>query len=514
MKQKITYILTGATLLIAGIAAHFSYKSLKTARSAHADISEVYHLARTSLRAQERILKLTNELNEKNPNIDSLKERICQLQVEEGGDVGQTAAGYDGLAKIYGERGGKNNLFKAIDFASRAIELSYSKARANTIYKLLKLEDIHQTDNVIGNIKSEEELLRNLVKQELSANSVNSNKVFLYTARLSHIYKFGRASTKDAKKPPQFSKALEMRKHALKQIIDNEKNIVDIVFIIDDKFSQHAAATIGTILINAYPETYYNFHFLMDPQNAVTEENQLKLKSLASIKDCGFDFKMLPDNIIPPKFMKSNEKGFGKMIEGAIQWPRLIMLRLFLDKAYPHKERMLYLDVDIMVKRDLTDLFQKNIDGYKIAGALDLNAFKFKSSCQHKKLYNYINSGVLLFNLKEWRSGDMYNKIVQEMDCNKCKSYLYDQDIINRTAKEGIYELSTRWNHASRNPDPISFISHMYSTVKNIKKISVEKAWKQPKVEQLWLSNPEEIPDIFWDYWAALDITPWKVNHS
>jgi lipopolysaccharide biosynthesis glycosyltransferase len=59
-------------------------------------------------------------------------------------------------------------------------------------------------------------------------------------------------------------------------------------------------------------------------------------------------------------------------------------------------DRVLYLDVDVMLHRDIHLLYDIDIEGYEYAAARD-----------HYGKYliqpNYINAGVLLFNLKEMR---------------------------------------------------------------------------------------------------------------
>ncbi len=90
-----------------------------------------------------------------------------------------------------------------------------------------------------------------------------------------------------------------------------------------------------------------------------------------------------------------NEEFAGSPNEGAYCSP-YTLLRLFADKINALPDKILYLDVDIMFNRDINLLYGIDVEGYEYAAARD-----------HYGKYliqpNYINAGVLLFNLREMR---------------------------------------------------------------------------------------------------------------
>ena len=79
------------------------------------------------------------------------------------------------------------------------------------------------------------------------------------------------------------------------------------------------------------------------------------------------------------------------------------LLRLFADIVPDMPDKLLYLDVDIMFNRDITLLYDMDLEGYEYAAARD-----------HYGKYllnpNYINAGVLLLNLKEIRKTQLLAK--------------------------------------------------------------------------------------------------------
>jgi lipopolysaccharide biosynthesis glycosyltransferase len=105
------------------------------------------------------------------------------------------------------------------------------------------------------------------------------------------------------------------------------------------------------------------------------------------------------------------------------------LLRLFADMVEGMPDKILYLDADIMFNRDIQLLYNIDIDNYEYAAARD-----------HYGKYllnpNYINAGVLLFNMKKMRETRLLWKA---RNLIKTKKLLFaDQSAIYRstTAKK------------------------------------------------------------------------------
>lgn len=79
------------------------------------------------------------------------------------------------------------------------------------------------------------------------------------------------------------------------------------------------------------------------------------------------------------------------------------LLRLFADQVDGMPDKILYLDVDILFNRDISMLYETDIEEYEYAAARD-----------HYGKYliqpNYINAGVLLFNMKKIRETGLLAK--------------------------------------------------------------------------------------------------------
>lgn len=88
--------------------------------------------------------------------------------------------------------------------------------------------------------------------------------------------------------------------------------------------------------------------------------------------------------------------------EGAYCSP-YTLIRLLADQVSDMPDKLLYLDADVLFQRDVHLLYDIDLEGYEYAAARD-----------HYGKYliqpNYINAGVLLFNLKEMRKTGILEK--------------------------------------------------------------------------------------------------------
>ena len=135
-------------------------------------------------------------------------------------------------------------------------------------------------------------------------------------------------------------------------------------------------------------------------------------------------------------------------------------------------DKILYIDTDIICYKDIKELFDIDISQYELAVATD---------CIGRKAINkkYMNSGVILMNLKRIRKTESFEK-AREM-CNNKWMMMPDQSAIYRCCKEKLY-LPDKYNEQkARKEDTV--IRHFSMTIRwlpifhlvNIKPWNVEK---------------------------------------
>ena len=121
------------------------------------------------------------------------------------------------------------------------------------------------------------------------------------------------------------------------------------------------------------------------------------------------------------------------------KWPVAMWYRLMLPKLLPDVKRIIYADIDILLCRDLIDVYELEL-GNNLIAAVPTRTDK------------YFNSGFLLMDLDAIRRENMYDKWVLESRTHEYKNP--DQDVLNYTLQGRVLFLPLRYNfqlsHGSR----------------------------------------------------------------
>lgn len=131
-------------------------------------------------------------------------------------------------------------------------------------------------------------------------------------------------------------------------------------------------------------------------------------------------------------------------------------------------EKTLYLDSDVIVKRDITSLYEYDISKDMLAACYDywkcqMLFFEYSDSIGIPDFY--FNSGVLLINVKKWRDDNiseiLWQKKIDMLKNPENKSFLMDQDVLNNILAKKCVKLPFKYNCNPR------FISNYHLDVFN-----------------------------------------------
>lgn len=123
--------------------------------------------------------------------------------------------------------------------------------------------------------------------------------------------------------------------------------------------------------------------------------------------------------------------------------------RLFLPNLLPsHLDKVIYLDCDLMVLDSLSEMWNINIEGYSVAGVIDYQFLIPQTyiDLKYSDEYSYINSGVLLMNLKYWRENNTLGRCLEYTQANHENLRFKDQDVINGALHDSILLIPMRYN--------------------------------------------------------------------
>lgn len=255
---------------------------------------------------------------------------------------------------------------------------------------------------------------------------------------------------------------------------------IDICLGINDGYSQHAGCVMASVLYNSNPQDKYTFYIITD---YISDINKEKFNQLKSIRD--FDLE----------FLSVTKEDFA-----GININQLGMAALYRLKSFDlvPKDKVLYLDVDLIVRHNVMPLFMIDLEDYLCAAAEDLVAPRKIKELNLPSHTLYINSGVVMFNLKQCRKENYKDRLFQHVrkQVSAC-----DQECLNSTMVGRIKPLDLKWNctfYWNMYKDQAAF-NEMAKDPAIIHYIGIHKPWK-----------PESIPPYLWqDYFKYLEMTPW-----
>ena len=211
---------------------------------------------------------------------------------------------------------------------------------------------------------------------------------------------------------------------------------IPVVFATDENYLFYACVAISSLAESAKEGTFYHVYIL------VAEE---------LMDDYGLMEKLkLRYPNITLELLKVDTGIFSHVIINNSHITKATFYRLILSELLK-EEKCIYLDADILVGEDLTELFETQIDAYYAAGVrdvwIDILPEEIREDrrirTQIPSMDQYINAGVLLLNLKKIRQDNM---VIKFMDGLK-KDYLYeDQDILNVNCYGNTTFLPAKWN--------------------------------------------------------------------
>lgn len=189
--------------------------------------------------------------------------------------------------------------------------------------------------------------------------------------------------------------------------------------------------------------------------------------------------KNLDSEVILVDVTSIYEKEFMKSPNESAYCTPYTLLRLLADKIDKIPDKLLYLDIDMMIANDLSELFEIDIQDYEYA------AVKEKYGCWLIRP-DYINAGMLLLNMKKIRETGLLEKARYRI---KTKKMLFaDQDAVFwSTTKKKI--VPRKFNEQSKFNRKDTVVCHFckrlmfrpYPHTTNFKQWNIEKVHKELK---------------------------------
>lgn len=213
----------------------------------------------------------------------------------------------------------------------------------------------------------------------------------------------------------------------------DEKNIIPIALITDERLPFTVATVIVAALENASNNTFYKFHCFVT--GSVREDDREKILSIQNdYKNCAIEIIDMQD-----KYLSSNNQH--ETVTNAC------LYKFAIAEKLPQYDKILYIDTDIIVNGDLFELFNIELHNNYIGGVFNIFYRFYKRSLikmlDIPDLNSYFNAGVMLMNLKLIREDNLTAEL--EKYIGKFQESV-DQHIFNKVCYGRILNIHPKYN--------------------------------------------------------------------
>ena len=196
-------------------------------------------------------------------------------------------------------------------------------------------------------------------------------------------------------------------------------NFINVAYAFDSNYQYITHVSMKSIMLSQNRDTFIFFYILVSSK--IKEEEKIVIdKVCEEHKNCEIKFFYMGE-----RYKEMNTKGY-------INWSTAMYYRLRLQDLLPNEKRILYLDCDTLVYKDLSKIYNYDISGKYFTGMLEPRDLSYLGL----NVQNYINTGVMLLNLDELRKGNVSKKMEEFLIKYNFKLLFPINDSINTVCHE------------------------------------------------------------------------------
>ena len=196
--------------------------------------------------------------------------------------------------------------------------------------------------------------------------------------------------------------------------LKKDKTNINIVVSLNSQYAYVLLVSMSSVLVNCDKDkSFITYHLLCAPD--VTSNNISHLKSF--MDDYNNNLEMIFYNMTNLAETRKN-----------CYLSTAAFFRLY-SPLFINSDRIIYLDGDTLTFDDLSEMYNFNLRDNYLLGFFDI----ISNELDYLGVYSqrYINSGVLLFNLKKVREDNMINKIIDSINNETLILHKNDQTLLN-----------------------------------------------------------------------------------
>ncbi|MXV16169.1 glycosyltransferase family 8 protein [Hufsiella ginkgonis] len=260
---------------------------------------------------------------------------------------------------------------------------------------------------------------------------------------------------------------------------------ITIVTVCDNQYVRFLAALIVSLQANHHSGEPIDLYVIEDK---ISKENKAKLAGSINREMVSVTWMKMSDVIASASDLPMDDSTF----------PLNIYVRLFIPWFIPSDiTKVLYLDVDMIVVKDVSELWTIDLEGKVIGGVPDraqVVSNPWGGIRNYKELgldeqTKYFNSGMLLMDPVQWREQDITAKVIRAVNENLPSVTFPDQYGLNVVFADQWKEIDHRWNCYANSEDPDPFIIHFIGVKPIYKSYKYNKDYQAQFYRYLGLTN-------------------------
>lgn len=263
--------------------------------------------------------------------------------------------------------------------------------------------------------------------------------------------------------------------------LSTDKKIIPLFFATDNNYTPFLAVALQSLLENASKDYFYKIYILTTNLKKEYQEQLIILVNDAAPNFASIEFCSLKEEM---------EKTSGTF-HLRDYYSKETYCRIFIPRVFPQYDKVLYLDCDIIVTGDISELYNTDLEDNLVAASVEevMSSYDVFGTYVEKALgvkrEKYFSAGILLINAELYRKQDIEIKFIELM--NKFKFRVtQDEDYLNVLCKDKVKYLSLGWNKTSYKNEDFND--------KDLKLIHYKINWKP------WHYDNVLYEDFFWNY--------------
>ncbi len=214
----------------------------------------------------------------------------------------------------------------------------------------------------------------------------------------------------------------------------NNQKIIPVVFATNENYAPYAGVTISSLVANSSKEYFYDIYVFYTDLS----------------KDTISRFEQMTGNNYSVTCLDVNSYIDKELLYENFHFSKEMYYRILIPTILSQYEKVIYLDCDMVVLGDISELYSTNLDGYVLGGVSDEQHEVSKIYVSDTLGLNpdkYINSGMLVINCKQFNEDKIKDKCFEILKTTKIQFRYPDQDIINISCLGKIKFLEPCWNY-------------------------------------------------------------------